>query len=236
MKKISFLLVVMFCVLATTYGQSKKKLIKEGNKLYNDSSFNLAEMKYRKSLEKDQDYFNAAFNLADAVYKQERYQEATSFFEALKDNAKNNQELSQINHNLGNSLFKENKIDQAIDAYKNSLRQNPNDEETRYNLAYAQKIKQQQQQQQQQQQDQDQDQDQDKDKEEKDQNKDQEKNNDNKEQKENDQKNQEEKKDEMSKEDAKKMLEALQQKEKELQEKLQKKKTKGQKIKILKDW
>ena len=231
MKKTSFLLVVMFCVLATTYGQSKKKLIKEGNKLYNDSSFNLAEMKYRKSLEKDQDYFNAAFNLADAVYKQERYQEATSFFEALKDNAKNNQELSQINHNLGNSLFKENKIDQAIDAYKNSLRQNPNDEETRYNLAYAQKIKQQQQQQQQQQ-----NQDQDKDKEEKDQNQDQEKKNDNKEQKENDQKNQEEKKDEMSKEDAKKMLEALQQKEKELQEKLQKKKTKGQKIKILKDW
>ena len=234
MKKISFLLVVMFCVLATTYGQSKKKLIKEGNKLYNDSSFNLAEMKYRKSLEKDQDYFNAAFNLADAVYKQERYQEATSFFEALKDNAKNNQELSQINHNLGNSLFKDNKIDQAIDAYKNSLRQNPNDEETRYNLAYAQKIKQQQQQQQQQ--NQDQDQDQDEDKEEKDQNQDQEKKNDNKEQKENDQKNQEEKKDEMSKEDAKKMLEALQQKEKELQEKLQKKKTKGQKIKILKDW
>ena len=229
MKKISFLLLVMFCVLATTYGQSKKKLIKEGNKLYNDSSFNLAEMKYRKSLEKDQDYFNAAFNLADAVYKQERYQEATSFFEALKDNAKNNQELSQINHNLGNSLFKENKIDQAIDAYKNSLRQNPNDEETRYNLAYAQKIKQQQQQQ-------NQDQDQDEDKEEKDQNQDQEKKDDNKEQKENDQKNQEEKKDEMSKEDAKKMLEALQQKEKELQEKLQKKKTKGQKIKILKDW
>ena len=233
MKKTSCLLVVMFCVLATTYGQSKKKLIKEGNKLYNDSSFNLAEMKYRKSLEKDQDYFNAAFNLADAVYKQERYQEATSFFEALKDNAKNNEELSQINHNLGNSLFKENKIDQAIDAYKNSLRQNPNDEETRYNLAYAQKIKQQQQQQQQQQ---NQDQDQDKDKEEKDQNQDQEKKNDNKEQKENDQKNQEEKKDEMSKEDAKKMLEALQQKEKELQEKLQKKKNKGQKIKILKDW
>ena len=236
MKKTSFLLVIMFCVLASTYGQSKKKLIKEGNKLYNDSSFNLAEMKYRKSLEKDQDYFNAAFNLADAVYKQERYQEATSFFEALKDNAKNNQELSQINHNLGNSLFKENKIDQAIDAYKNSLRQNPNDEETRYNLAYAQKIKQQQQQQQQQNQDKDKDQDQDKDKEGKDQNQDQEKNNDNKEQKENDQKNQEEKKDEMSKEDAKKMLEALQQKEKELQEKLQKKKTKGQKIKILKDW
>ena len=99
-------------------------------------------MKYRKSLEKDQDYFSASFNLADAVYKQERYQESSSFFEALKNNTKNNKELAIVNHNLGNSLFKENKLDQAIEAYKNSLRQNPNDEETRYNLAYAQKMKQ----------------------------------------------------------------------------------------------
>ena len=126
MKKLSCLLIISFCFSSIIFGQNKKKLIKEGNKLYNDSSFNLAEMKYRKSLEKDQDYFNAAFNLADAVYKQERYQEATSFFEALKDNAKNNEELAKINHNLGNSLLKENKIDQAIESYKNSLRQNPN--------------------------------------------------------------------------------------------------------------
>ena len=160
MKKISFLLVVMFCVLATTYGQSKKKLIKEGNKLYNDSSFNLAEMKYRKSLEKDQGYFNASFNLADAVYKQERYEESTSFFESLKDNARNDQELANINHNLGNSLLKENKIDLAIEAYKTSLRINPNDEDTRYNLAYAQKMKQQQDQKEQQQDQKEQQQDQ----------------------------------------------------------------------------
>ena len=165
-------------------------------------------MKYRKSLEKDQEYFNASFNLADAVYKQERYDESTSFFESLKDNARNEKELADINHNLGNSLLKENKIDLSIEAFKNSLRLNPDDEDTRYNLAYAQKMKQQQDQ--------------------KDQQKDQQQ----------DQKDQQtdQKKDEMSKEDAEKMLEALQQKEKELQEKLQKKKVKGQKIKILKDW
>ena len=68
-----------------------------------------------------------------------------SFFESLKDNARNDQELANINHNLGNSLLKENKIDLAIEAYKTSLRINPNDEDTRYNLAYAQKMKQQQQ-------------------------------------------------------------------------------------------
>ena len=213
-------LILPFLLLITSlsYSQSKKKFIKEGNKLYNDSSYNMAEMKYRKSLEKDQEYFNASFNLADAVYKQERYDESTSFFESLKDNARNEKELAYINHNLGNSLLKENKIDLSIEAFKNSLRLNPDDEDTRYNLAYAQKMKQQQDQKDQQEDQKDQQQDQ----------KDQQQ----------DQKDQQsdQKKDEMSKEDAEKMLEALQQKEKELQEKLQKKKVKGQKIKILKDW
>ena len=112
------------------FSQNKKKLIKEGNSLYNDSSYNMAEMKYRKSLEKDQDYFNAAFNLADAIYKQNRFEESTSLFDALKDNARNNEDLARINHNLGNSYLKENKLEEAIEEYKSSLRLNPNDEET----------------------------------------------------------------------------------------------------------
>ena len=223
-------LILPFLLLITSlsYSQSKKKFIKEGNKLYNDSSYNMAEMKYRKSLEKDQEYFNASFNLADAVYKQERYDESTSFFESLKDNARNEKELAYINHNLGNSLLKENKIDLSIEAFKNSLRLNPDDEDTRYNLAYAQKMKQQQDQKDQQQDQKDQQQDQ----------KDQQQDQKEKKDQQQDQKDQQtdQKKDEMSKEDAEKMLEALQQKEKELQEKLQKKKVKGQKIKILKDW
>ena len=140
MKKIlTFIFLISLCF--SSQSQNKKQLIREGNKLYNDSSYNLSEMQYRKSLEKDQDYFNASFNLADAIYKQERYEESSSLFDALKDNAKNNIDLAKINHNLGNSLLKENKTDQAIEAYKNALRQNPTDEDTRYNLAYAQKVK-----------------------------------------------------------------------------------------------
>ena len=100
MKKLK-LLTILLLLSSISFSQGKKKLIKEGNKLYNDSSYNLAEMKYRKSLEKHQGYFNASFNLADAVYKQERYEESTSFFESLKDNARNDQELANINHNLG---------------------------------------------------------------------------------------------------------------------------------------
>ena len=220
---------VSSCII--TNAQNKKSLIKDGNKLYTDSSFNMAEMKYRKALEKDQDYFNASFNLADAIYKQERFEESTSLFDALKDNASNNIDLANINHNLGNSLMKENKTDLAIEAYKNALRQNPKDEETRYNLAYAQKIKKQEQEQQNQDK-----QDQDKQEQDKQDQEQQEQKEQQKQDKQNQEQKEQQEQDKMSKEDAEKMLEALQQREKEIQEKLQKKKVKGQKVKILKDW
>lgn len=224
MKKIS-IFILLISLNYSSQSQNKKTLIRDGNNLYNDSSYNMAEMQYRKSLEKDQDYFNASFNLADAIYKQERYEESSSLFDALKDNAKNNIDLAKINHNLGNSLLKENKTDQAIEAYKDALRNNPKDEQTRYNLAYAQKVKKQEEEENK---DQEENKEQDK--------KDKEQEEQKKENKEEDKKQEEQKKEDMSKEDAEKMLEALQQREKELQEKLQKKKVKGQKIKILKDW
>tara|TARA_B110000263_G_scaffold46027_1_gene38109 strand:- start:2501 stop:3193 length:693 start_codon:yes stop_codon:yes gene_type:complete len=230
MKKTLILFLLLGCGLISQ-SQNKKGLLKEGNSLYNDSSYNMAEMKYRKSLEKDQNYFNASFNLADAIYKQERFKESSSLFDALKDNAKNDVDLAKINHNHGNSLMKENKTDLAIEAYKNALRQNPKDEDTRYNLAYAQKMKQQEQDQQKDQQKEDKQQDQQKDKQKEDKQQEQQK-----EDKQQEQQKDQQKKDDMSKEDAEKMLEALEQREKELQEKLQKKKVKGQKIKILKDW
>ena len=231
MKKIS-IFILLISLSYSSQSQNKKTLIRDGNNLYNDSSYNMAEMQYRKSLEKDQDYFNASFNLADAIYKQERYEESSSLFDALKDNAKNNIDLAKINHNLGNSLLKENKTDQAIEAYKDALRNNPKDEQTRYNLAYAQKVKKQEEEE-----NKDQEENKEQDKKDKEQDKkDKEQEEQKKENKEEDKKQEEQKKEDMSKEDAEKMLEALQQREKELQEKLQKKKVKGQKIKILKDW
>ncbi len=212
MKVILFILAILIGI--PMFAQQKQSLLREGTKLYNDSSYSQAEIKYRKALEKDQDYFKSSFNLADAVYKQERYEEASSLFNALKDNASSKDDLAKVYHNLGNSLAKENKYEKAINAYKNSLRINPTDDETRYNLALTKKNKQKQEEQ----------------------NKDQEnKDQENKDQENKDQENKK-KQDKISKEDAEKMLDAIQQKEKELQEKLQKKKVKGKKIKLLKDW
>ena len=140
MKIILFILAILIGI--PMFAQQKQSLLREGTKLYSDSSYSQAEIKYRKALEKDQDYFKSSFNLADAVYKQERYEEASSLFNALKDNASSKDDLAKVYHNLGNSLAKENKYEKAINAYKNSLRINPTDDETRYNLALTKKNKQ----------------------------------------------------------------------------------------------
>ena len=186
--------VLILLITTNIFGQNKSSLLRDGNKLYSDSLYYESELKYRKSLEKDQDYFKASFNLADAIYKQNRFQESSAIFKALKDKTSDKDMLANIYHNLGNSLLNENKVDEAIAAYKNALRIKPTDQDTRHNLMVAY----------QKQQDKDQEKQQDRHK--------------------------------ISKEDAKKMLEAIEQQEKKLQEKLQKKKVKGSKNKILKDW
>jgi Ca-activated chloride channel family protein len=233
------LFILSFLLSFNAFAQNKKSFLRDGNELYADSSYNEAEMQYRKSLEKDQDYFNASFNLADAVYKQERYEESSALFDALKDNAPTETDLAKVYHNLGNSLVKEQKLEEAIDAYKSSLRINPKDKDTRHNLAITHKQKQQQEKEQENKDEKD-EQEQDKEgenKEEEKENKEQEQSQENKEQQEEKKESKpEEKKEEMSKETAEKMLEAIQQKEKELQEELQKKKVKGKRVKVLKDW
>ena len=228
------LFILSFLMSFNAFAQNKKSYLRDGNELYTDSSYNEAEMQYRKSLEKDQDYFNASFNLADAIYKQERYEESSSLFDALKDNAPTKIDLAKVYHNLGNSLVKEQKIEEAIDAYKSALRINPKDKDTRHNLAITYK-KQQQENKEEEKENKEQEKE---NKEQEKENKEQEKESkeqENKEQQEKESKP-EQKKEEMSKEAAEKMLEAIQQKEKELQEELQKKKVKGKRVKVLKDW
>ena len=242
--RILLIIIIINFISISAFTQNKKSYLRNGNKLYNDSSYNDAEMQYRKSLEKDQDYFNATFNLANAVYKQDRYDEASALFNSLSDDENDQNNKAKVYHNLGNTLFKDNKIEDAIIAYKNALRLNPDDDETRYNLALStqEKRKQEQDKQEQEQDKQEQEQDkkeqeqeQEQEQDKKEQEQEQEQDQQEKDKKEQDKKEQD-KQEEMSKETAEKMLEAIQEQEKDLQEKLQKKKVKGKKQTILKDW
>lgn len=231
----------MFAFPSFSYAQSEKKHLKDGNEAYKKSDYVTAEKQFGKALEKNKDSYKGAFNLGDAYYKQGKYEEAANQFQLLTHRATSKDTLAKAFHNLGNSLLKSKKYQESVDAYKNALKNNPNDADTRYNLAYAQQYLKQQQEQQKKEQEkkdkekkEDKDKNKDKDKKEKEEKEKEEKEKENKENK--DKEKQEEQKNKISKEDAQRLLDALQNDEKNLQDKMKKIKAKGVKVEIEKDW
>ena len=233
MKK--FYILSMLLLASTAHGLAQDKTdrdyLRSGNKLYNDSLFIKAEVDYRKALELNPKSTDAMFNLANALLMQQKAQEAMEQYESVSKIEKDKQKLAQIYHNMGVILQSGKQYPQCIEAYKESLRNNPKDDETRYNLALAQKLLKDQQQDQQNQDQQQQQQEQKEDKQ--DQNKDQQEQ-DQKDQQQN-QQQQQQNKNEMSKENAQQLLNAVMQDEKNVQDKVKKQlQIEGKKLE--KDW
>ncbi len=219
MIKRSSLILVVLMVVISAYGQNERKVIRDGVRAYGDGEFEEAEVQFRKAENINQELYEAEFNTGAALYGQEKYEETVKQYELLLDQTDDPGKIAQIWHNIGNSLLEAQQYGPSIEAYKNSLRKNPSDEDTRYNLAYAkQKLEEQQKE------NQDSDQDQQKQDREQD--------------KENDQQEREQQPvpREISKEDAERMLQAIQQQEKDVKEKVDKKKAAAAKVKTEKDW
>ena len=286
MVKSMIITVVTLLAAWPAIAQQERKFIREGNELFEKQDFEKAEVEYRKAADKKANSFEAAFNMADALYKQKKYDEALEQFSALAKQETDKERLGEIYHNIGNTLLAMEKTDESIEAYKNSLRNRPASEQTKYNLEFARHKQQQDQQNQDQNKDQKKDQNKDQNKDNQDQNKDQnqdqqdqnkdqqdqnkDRQDQNKDQQNKDQqdqnkdqqnkdrqdqnKDQQNKNDQnkdqqqqhpqqqqgkISKEDAERLLEALQNDEKNVQEKVQKQKAqeqKAKKMKIEKDW
>ncbi|HNR49272.1 MAG TPA: tetratricopeptide repeat protein [Bacteroidia bacterium] len=235
---LSFMLLIPFMGMA----QNEKSLVRKGNRDYKKGDFSEAELQYRKSIEKNNKTQEGKFNLGDALYKQGKYDEAAGTFQNLSNEKPDKDLKAKSFYNQGNALLKAEKYQESANAYKESLKINPNDEDARYNYVYALSKLRQQQQQQQQQQDKNK-------KDNKDKNKDQQKNQDKKDDKKNDknqqqnqnqqQKDQKDQKEQaqqpkISKEDAERMLQAVNNDEKELQKKMAKKE--GARVRIEKQW
>ena len=210
--------------------KTDRDYLRSGNKLYNDSLFIKAEVDYRKALDINPKSTDAMFNLGNALLMQQKVKEAMEQYESVSKVEKDKSKLAEIFHNMGVILQSAKQYPQCIEAYKESLRNNPKDDETRYNLALAQKMLKDQQQNQQNQDQQQQQQEQKEDKQEQ-----------NQDQQEQDQKNQQQQqqqqqnKNEMSKENAQQLLNAVMQDEKNVQEKV-KKQIQIQGKKLDKDW
>lgn len=243
---INKVIMTALCLLllhATLLGQEEREYIRKGNRLYKKSEFAGSEGMYRRAQAQDKSTYDSGFNLGDALYKQGRFGEAAEEFNrAASGSTDDSLKQAQSFYNLGNSLLKDQKFEESIKAYINSLMLDPENSETKYNLGYAQdQLKKQEEQKQQQQKDQKQDQQKDKNKQDQE-NKDDQKQKDDQQQNQQDQKDQQEKQGQdqqqqsISREDAKRLLDALSANEKATQEKVQRDKAAGAKVRVIKNW
>ena len=260
MMRFILLMILGLASISPAVAQKERKFIREGNTLFDNQDFEKAEVEYRKAAEKDDKSFEAAFNMADALYKQKKHEEALEQFTALSKQVTDKNRLGEIYHNIGNTLLAMEKTEESVEAYKESLRNRPTAESTKYNLEYARHKQQQEQEQEKNEDNKDQEKkDQEKKDDQKD-NKDEKKDEQDQKDKQDDKKDQEKKDQEkdkqdqkdkkeeqeqqqqqgkISKEDAERLLEALQNDEKGVQEKVQKQKVEAQKarrLKIDKNW
>ena len=138
----------ILCTNAVCGQKAERERIREGNKLYDNEQFTEAEIAYRKSLDVNARSFEGTYDLGNALYQQQKYPEAAEQYQLvaaqgermLSENPANVNRLAHVFHNLGNISMQNKEYAQSIEAYKQSLRLNPTDNETRYNLALAQKL------------------------------------------------------------------------------------------------
>ncbi len=221
--------VVSIAAVGTLHAQSVRSHVRSGNRLYNEQKFGDAEAEYRKAVEKNGKIPQGYYNLGDAVYKQDRYDEAVEDFRTALNHATDPKIKAHLYHNLGNAYLQGRKYQDAIDQYKNALKLAPSDEDTKYNLAYAEEMlkrppPQQQKQNQQQKQDQQQKQ-----------NQNQQQQQQQQQQNKNQQKQQQQQQErQMSKAEANRILDALKNDEKEVQKKLRRRQP--VRVNVDKDW
>lgn len=250
---------------------TSKNLTWDANKALSSNDFIGAEVDYRKAIAKSGENVAAPYNLGNAYYNQATYGEAFGRFKQAGESATNKTDKHRAFHNMGNVFMKRKEYEKAVEAYKEALRNDPKDEETRYNLALAKELLKKQQDEQKKDDKNDENKD-DKDKKDKDKDKKDEGDKgdkgdqDEKDKKDEDDKGEDKKEDEkegdgdkkeeqkkqpekgdkpqqkqprpnqLSKQQVQNLLEAMQQKEKKVQEKIDAKKIKGVKIKNEKDW
>jgi Ca-activated chloride channel homolog len=238
-------IVILFTVFAwQLHAQADLKFVRRGNKDFENKQYQQAEIQYRKALEKNSESEAADFNLGNALYKQNQFDVAASRYAALAAKQADRQSLSRRYYNLGNALYKSGKYKESIEAYKQALRQNPNDLDAKHNLQLAMKKleeenRQNQQDKQNEQNSNDQNRQPQKNKDQNEENR----NNDNNPQKNpagndnpNEPQQQQGSKGQISPEDAERILQALENEEKNVLKKVQEKREKVQKVPVEKNW
>lgn len=236
----------MICILTAVSvdvaAQVDKRDVRRGNRDFRKENFKEAEIEYRKGIVKDSLSVASNYNLASTLYRQNNAQEAQKVLDRIKEVAPASEAASDYYYNLGDAALANQDYQTAVDAFKQSLLRNPGDLDAKENYIYARKKLEEQQNQQNQnnqdnQQNQDQNQDQNKDQNDQNQNDQDNKDDQQDKQEQDNQQNQQNQQDQngqqpqqqpkITPQAAQQMLQAIQAKEKETQDKVNKEKAKA---------
>ena len=224
---VSAVCLLLFSLAA--FSQTDRDYIRRGNRLMRDSVYDKAQVEYQKAIEKDNTNPISHYNLGNALLYQNKAEDAMKEYETAARLEKDKTRLAQIYHNMGVVLQSAKQFDKAVACYRNSLRNDPTNNETRYNYALSlfqlkknQGGKD--------------NQDQQKDDKGQDEKKEQEQQQQKQEQDKKDEQQQQPQPEQMSRENAEQMLNAAMQDEKATQEKIQKAQQQRQKKQLQKQW
>ncbi len=137
--KFPSVLLLLLSMGLSAQAQSHRDYVRRGNRLFRDSLYEKAQVEYQKGFQKDSNDVPVQYNLANTQLRQGAPKEAMRLLERAAKTEKNAQRRSKIFHNMGVILQSQNQFKEAIDCYKESLRNNPSDNETRYNMVLCQR-------------------------------------------------------------------------------------------------
>ena len=121
-------------------GEKEINLIADGNKGYQNEAYVEAEADYRKALSINSTNAKAQHNIGNALYRTKDFDQANQRYFQTQKNSLNKSEKHLAFHNMGNGFMQQKMYEKAVEAYKNALRNNPTDDETRYNYALAKEL------------------------------------------------------------------------------------------------
>ncbi|WP_321539625.1 tetratricopeptide repeat protein [Flavobacterium piscinae] len=117
--------------------KEKDKILPKANEAFIEKNYAEAEAQYRISNSKGLSGAKPSYNLGNSIYRQKQFSESKYAYSQAFEKATTKEEKHKALHNLGNVYMKEKQYGKAVEAYKNALRNNPSDEQTRYNYALA---------------------------------------------------------------------------------------------------
>jgi len=119
------------------FAQKENQLIRSGNRLYKQGKFDQSQTEYQKALGVSPTNPAANYNLGNTEFRKSNFDEAAKSFETTVENTKDSTTQQKGLYNKGVALIKQQKLDESIEAWKNALKLDPSDVETRENLQKA---------------------------------------------------------------------------------------------------